>query len=251
MRHYPALVLLGLLVPALAQGTEPVFGKVEPHAVVRLGFSVNGIVQQVSTHLWQPVESGQILVELDPRPFQTRLDEARAQLKRLQLADEEAEREYRRQQELYERMSIARRDLLLAEIERESARSRLLEARAQQQLRVLELEYSRLKAPCNGLVTALDTHTGQAVSNTMQVQTLLELTCTTPWKVTALLDQDQRRQMKTGQIYRSRKGAQLRLVAISPWPDADDPAKRHRAHFQVVDDGNLDLRPGKRLEILP
>ncbi len=243
------LALALLLGTHTSHAAEPVFGKIEPGAHISLGLSTSGIIHEVIAHPWQTVQPGDRLLSLDPRPFEIRLKQAQARLKRLKLADEEAEREYQRQQELFERMSIARRDLLLAEIERESARARLREAEAEHQLRKLELEYSRLTAPCKGIVTAVKAHPGQAVVNNMQVQPLIELTCTTPWQVNAMLDQEQRQQLKTGQIYTSRKGVQVKLLGISPWPDQEDPGKRHPARFQVVDPAGQPLQPGKRLEI--
>ncbi len=246
----PAILPLALLLLTFAsQAAEPVFGKVAPGARMQLGLSTSGIIQQVEARPWQAVQPGDRLLNLDPRPFEIRLQQAKARLKRLKLADEEAEREYQRQQELFERMSIARRDLLLAEIERESARARLQEAEAEYQLRKLELEYSRLTAPCEGVITDIQAQAGQAVANSMHIQPLLELTCTRPWQVNAMVDQEQRKQLKTGKTYTSRKGVKLKLLGISPWPDQEDPGKRHPARFEVIDPAGQPLQPGKRLEI--
>ncbi len=246
-----SLLLLLLATMQQAQATEPVFARVEAGPKLELGLQTDGMVEQVHVGLWQHVEAGETLLQLDSRPFRARLEAAESRLKRLQLADEEAEREYQRQQELFERMSIARRDLLLAEIERESARARLLEAQAEAELRRLELEYSRLQAPCSGIVTAVHAHRGQAVVNRMHVQPLLELTCTQPWQARAMLSEEQRRALQVGRHYVSRNGVKLRLLGIHPWPDPEDPGKRHPARFEIIDPADQALQPGKRLEIIP
>ncbi len=83
----------------------------------------------------------------------------------------------------------------------------------------------------------------------MHIQPLLELTCTRPWQVNAMVDEEQRQQLKPGKTYTSRKGVKLKLLGISPWPDPEDPGKRHPARFEVIDPAGQPLQPGKRLEI--
>src|SRR3954451_25466746 len=57
-------------------------GVAEPMQTVAVQAQVNGILQRVNFSEGQAVQAGQVLFQIDPRPYVAMLDQARAQLAR-------------------------------------------------------------------------------------------------------------------------------------------------------------------------
>lgn len=197
--HLPARFLLiwiaVLLVPATSLAEEG-FADETPARLdwsmrMEVGSPVSGVVTRVKVQPGDRVGEGDVLVSLDDRAPKAELARARAQEQRLKLAREEAEREYERTREMYDRALISSRELALAEIDQSMARAAHQGARAELTQARLGLEYSQVKAPMEALVVARHVHPGQVVQNTLQVQPLLTLAVVQP--MVAILEVSSRR----------------------------------------------------------
>jgi RND family efflux transporter MFP subunit len=122
-----------------------------------------GYLQKVNFREGELVEKGRVLFELDPRPYQALLNQAKAKVAqdKAQLAFDEAE--YQRNLQLYQRTAVTRsqldktaatRDIDLANIDADSAAVAT---------NALNLEYTKITAPVSGRVSRYDVTVGNLI----------------------------------------------------------------------------------------
>lgn len=142
---------------------------------MQLGLPVAGVVKQVHVQEGQKVKKGQKLVSMDQGALHAGREAARARASYLQLNMDEAQREFERNEELYDRGQIADREYQQAQVTYARARSELSTAKARVAEVEQELRYSTLRAPVAGTVKRIMTFPGQALSNRLEITPLLEL----------------------------------------------------------------------------
>jgi len=142
---------------------------------VVLSTPVSGVVASVPAVAGERVSEGQVLVQLDKRPFESALRKTGAQARKYKLNREEAERELQRTRELYERTVISVHDLQVEEIAFASADADYASARAQLETAQLHLEYATVQAPFDGLVLEVSVAPGVTVVNTQQATPMVTL----------------------------------------------------------------------------
>lgn len=123
----------------------------------------------------ESVERGQLLLELDRRSFEARLDEAERSLEAEQLRVDRAQRNFERQKELFDKNFVgeqafldAKTDFDLSKLNLEIAQARLADARD-------ELSKTKIEAPHNGIVTKLDVIGGEVIAGATSVSNGTEL----------------------------------------------------------------------------
>jgi RND family efflux transporter MFP subunit len=146
-----------------------------PLQAMELGLPVAGVVNQVHVLEGQQVKKGQKLLSLDLGALYADRDAAKAQVEYLQLNMDEAQREFERNEELYDRGQIADREYQQAQVEFAHARSKLSAAKAKAAKIEQELRYGTLRAPVAGTVKRVMTFPGQALSNRLEITPLIEL----------------------------------------------------------------------------
>ncbi|HLF56610.1 MAG TPA: efflux RND transporter periplasmic adaptor subunit [Thermoanaerobaculia bacterium] len=115
-----------------------------------LAAEVGGKVEAVEAELGQAVSRGQLLAKIDERSLAQQVAEAEAWLRQAQL-------QYERAQNLFERKAVTKANLLDAVTNRDVAEARLATAR-------LQLEKSRVRAPWAGRVAARRVEAGDFVA---------------------------------------------------------------------------------------
>lgn len=166
---------------------------------VELGTPLTGRIASVDAEPGQSVQRGQVLVTLDDRRFQAAVEESEAQVKRLGLARDEAERELERARELFDRTAIPQHDLSLAEIAFSMAEAEHAAARAQLMRARIDLEYSRIEAPFDGVVVARMIGTGETVSGELQIAPLITVASAEPLLARALVGEAMLAELQNGQ----------------------------------------------------
>lgn len=231
------------------ENAQTVTGKLIWSQLSEVGLTQSGHVGNIYVQAGDTIQKGQLLLELDNRPFQARIQTAQARLTRLKLIDEEAEREFERQQALYEAMSIAQRTLTLAEIDRKTAAASLAEAQAELDLAKLDLEYSQLHSPLNGIVLSVESWPGQAINNSQRIQTLFRLASNQPWHISALVEDEILDRLNLGQVYSGKnQNLQARLIRIDPVSKADDRIHRTEVRFELISNPER-LKQGQRITL--
>lgn len=132
--------------------TIEALGTVTPAAVVTVRPQVSGVIQTIAFREGQMVKKGELLAQIDPRPFANALQQAQGALKRdeAQLAD--AKLQLERFQTLISQDSIAQQDVDTQAATVKQLEGTLAADRAAASSAALDLEYSRITAPVAGRV---------------------------------------------------------------------------------------------------
>ena len=136
-------------------------GKVQGSQRVNLSFRVRGPLIEFPVNEGDEVKKGQLLARLDPRDYQIAYDEAYAQFV-------EAQADYKRYKDLYERNAVPVADLDVRRAKRDTAKAKLDYAKA-------NIDYTYLKAPFSGYVGAKFVENYQEVNSFDQILSLQDL----------------------------------------------------------------------------
>lgn len=167
MRRWLGLMgLLGVLGFSGVAFSASLSGQLIYTEQAHLGTLLPGMVKKVAVKKGQSVKKGALLLKLDDREYRATLTATSARAAHTALLLEEAQADFDRAEELYERT-------VLSEVERRQARISLLgaqasaaEAQAAKTRAALQLERSRMLAPFDGLVVAVKAVPGEAVLTT-------------------------------------------------------------------------------------
>lgn len=132
--------------------TIEALGTVTPAAVVTVRPQVSGVIEAIKFKEGQMVKQGELLAQIDPRPFRNALQQAQGALKRdeAQLAD--ARLQLDRYQTLISQDSIAQQDVDTQAATVKQLEGTLAADRAAVSSAQLDLDYSHITAPVAGRV---------------------------------------------------------------------------------------------------
>lgn len=164
-------------------------GTVEPRRYVDVGAQVSGQVKRIHVQVGDDVKRGQLLLEIDPEVQQAVVEGARASLASLQAQEVEqrvqmrlASQQLKRRRRLLKQDAATREDLENAEAALEMAQARIASLQAKMQetratLRAEEtrLSYTRIYAPMDGTVIALEAREGQTLNATYQTPRMMRI----------------------------------------------------------------------------
>jgi multidrug efflux system membrane fusion protein len=140
-----------------------VIGTVESYSTVSVKALVGGELRRVSFEEGQNVRKGQLLFEIDPRPYEAALEQARAQLDRDKAQLKNAQADAERYAGLVEKDYVTP-----SEYDKVLTSAAALEATVQAddaavKSAALELEYCTIRSPIDGRTGALMVHRGNIV----------------------------------------------------------------------------------------
>lgn len=162
-----AIALAGLSL----LGTNPLWAADK----VELTTRVSGVVESVLVKPGQRVKKGAVLLRLDRTILQARLEEATADHARAQADEADAKREQGRAQELYDRTVSSTSELEAAELRYARAQAALSAALARRVIAQKNLADAELKAPFDGVVSAIPGGSGTVVVADCQPKPLIVL----------------------------------------------------------------------------
>ncbi|HXH03839.1 MAG TPA: efflux RND transporter periplasmic adaptor subunit [Candidatus Competibacteraceae bacterium] len=138
-------------------------GVVEAADQATLSAQTAGRVLELPYDVNDYVRAGDVVVRFTDVEQQAELRRAQAALDAAQAAATEAEAEYRRFNELFERKLVARAQLDQAIARREAARAQLEAAQAAVRAARQQLDYTVVRAPYSGILTQRHVEVGEAV----------------------------------------------------------------------------------------
>jgi HlyD family secretion protein len=161
-------------------------GTVNPVKTVQVGTYVSGPIQALDVDFNSPVKQGQRVAKIDPRPFALRVQQAEAELANAKaaLAKARADLQYKtsnlaRNRELQQQGIVAADavDVLASGVDQGRAEVALQQAQAQQAQAKLEearvnLGYTDIVSPVDGVVVSRAVDVGQTVAASFQTPTL-------------------------------------------------------------------------------
>jgi RND family efflux transporter MFP subunit len=114
---------------------------------------VSGQITSINFRAGLSVPSGQLLFQIDPRPYRAALEQAKAQVLRAQAALTNAQTEMKRSEELrkFQAVSQEENETKLATLR--SAQADLAAAKAAADARALDLSFTSVRAPISGRVS--------------------------------------------------------------------------------------------------
>lgn len=125
---------------------------------------VDGKLQQVFVDEGAFVQKGQLLFQIDDRPFQARVNNAKASLRAAQGALTNTKLEMEKLAPLVQNKVVSGYQLKTAGAAQETAEGNVEQARANVNTSLLDLEYTRVKAPVSGYIGRLTKRQGSNVS---------------------------------------------------------------------------------------
>ncbi len=140
---------------AIARAIAPMAeftGSLASPKTVELRPQVGGPIQSVSVPEGGFVRRGQLLFQVDPRPFQVALDAAQAQLRQAEIQLVQAESDFSRAERLAPNGAISARALETAQSTQRERQAQVQAARAAVNAARLDLSYARVTAPISGRV---------------------------------------------------------------------------------------------------
>jgi membrane fusion protein, multidrug efflux system len=224
----------GLVVPVVVataqRGDLPVYfdglGTVTAFNTVTVRSRVDGQLASVAFKEGQFVHEGDLLAQIDPRPFQVQLEQAQGQLAKDQAQRKDAEVNYERFKLLFDEGVIPKQQLdtqaaLVGQFD-----GAITSDQSQIDNAKLQLTYSRITAPISGRIGLRLVDVGNIVHAT-DTSGLLVITQLQPIAVIFSLPQDQLPEVNA----KLRAGVQLAVDAY----DRDDTAKIASGKLLTID----------------
>jgi membrane fusion protein, macrolide-specific efflux system len=228
-------------------------GTLQPRDYVDVGTQVSGQLRTLHVDVGAKVKQGDLLAEIDPTVFKSRVDADQAQLANLraQLADRQAQRvlaeqQYQRQQQLKRENATSDDALQTASATLQSATAQIDALRAQiqqteSQLRGDEanLGYTRIYAPMTGTVVSLAAKQGQTLNANQQAPIILRIADLSTMTIQAQVSEADVSKLKVGMdVYFTTLGSEGRryygkLRQINPSPEIVNNVVLYDALFDV------------------
>lgn len=181
IRYVTAQVTQGAVTQAVTAT-----GTVNPELTIIVGAAVSGIIQELYCDYNTRVEKGQVCARIDPRPYQSVVDQRRAELAvaKAQLEKDKANEAYTkfalgRYEKLIESHAVSQdvydsarnaHDQALAQIVFDEATIRLRQASLD--AAQVNLDYASIVSPVDGTVVSRNVTMGQTVASSFQTPTL-------------------------------------------------------------------------------
>lgn len=233
----PELATASVTIGDLEQ-TVLAVGRLHPKELVAVGAQVSGQVKRLHVALGQPVKTGDLIAEVDDQPQRISMRNAQAaatslqaQLAARRAALAQAELAFERQEALLAAEATARSDHEAAKAALETARAeaRSLEAQIEQAHTQIEtarinLAYTRIVAPMDGVVVAIVTKQGQTLNSFQTTPTIVMLAKLDVMTVRAEIAEADVQKVERGQQVtfttlgdkRDKYVAQIERVEIAP-----------------------------------
>jgi multidrug efflux system membrane fusion protein len=201
-------------VASIKQGDFNVYltglGTVQAFNTVSLKTRIDGQIMQVNFREGQDVKAGELLILIDPRPYQVALAQAEATLQKDQAQLNNAKAQYERNNVLYQQGVIAKQDLDTLQASFGTYEGTIAADKAAIDNAKLNLTYCRIVSPINGRVGLRQVDPGNYVTAAGNTP-MLTITQLHPISLVFTLPEDQLQQV----AQRMRKGASLEVDAYS------------------------------------
>jgi macrolide-specific efflux system membrane fusion protein len=229
--HY----LTATVSPMNLEDTVLATGTIKALREVSVGAQVSGQVKSLKVVLGQSVKKGDVLAEIDPRTQENSLEDAQAsvssyqsQLKSKLAALLKAKQDFARQQQMLgqqatsqESYDSAKAALDGADADAQQLQAQLQQARISLKTAQLNLGYTRILAPIDGVVVALPVEEGQTVNASQSTPTIVKLAQLDTVTVKA--------EISEGDVVKVKPGLPVYFTILG------EPDRRYQASLRSID----------------
>jgi RND family efflux transporter MFP subunit len=138
---------------------------------------VQGFLTEISYQDGAAVKKGQHLFTIEPEPYRLKLQQAQAAEQAAQATATQTQADFERQQELVQRQAASKAAYDTAVANRDNAKAKLAQAQADTKQAQINLDYTNVVAPFDGVVTARQVSIGELVGSggTQILATIVQL----------------------------------------------------------------------------
>lgn len=166
---------------------------------VELAMPVSGVVATVAAQAGEQVQKDQVLLTLDPAPFRAALREAEGRAAAARSERDEAARDAKQAQELYDRTVLSTVELENARNKQTRAEARLHEAQGTLEQARYRLRMSSLRAPFEARILARRAEVGQSLAADLQPPVVMVVVAAGEYLAQARVSSDRAATLKPGQ----------------------------------------------------
>jgi membrane fusion protein (multidrug efflux system) len=159
-----------VVVAEVVQKTVPIYGEfvaqTEANTTVELRARVEGFLQKVAFKEGSRVKKGDLLFQIDPRPYEAAVQEAVGRLERAKALLEKSRADVERLRPLWEQDAVPKQDLDNAEAAQKASVANVLLEEANLTKARLDLGYTDVRSPIDGIIGRLGVNVGNLVGKT-------------------------------------------------------------------------------------
>jgi membrane fusion protein, multidrug efflux system len=258
-RPAPEVVVLAV-APRDVPYTPTFVAQTESSRQVNIVARVSGFLDKIAYQEGDVVKEGQLLFQLDPKPFQAQLEAARGELQAQQARFTTSQANLGRVKPLAQENALSQADLDKAQGEFDSAKAAVFAAQAKVKEAELNLGYTTIRSPVNGLASRSLQREGTFINSTSDSANLTYVAAVHPIWVNFSVSQTQvartRELTQAKQIVAPRNQdyvVELLMSDGTPYPHqgkinfADPSFSQDTGSFlvrAVLPNPNMLLRPG-------
>lgn len=150
-------------------------GTVNAVTTVLVGTQVSGTIKKLYVDYNSPVKKGQLLAQIDPILLEAQVEQARANLLKLDANTLDAKRTRDRNKQLFEQNLISRSDYETSDANFDAFAAQVAAAKASLRSAQANLQYTRILSPVDGVVISRAVDVGQTVAASFQTPTLFTI----------------------------------------------------------------------------
>lgn len=150
-------------------------GTLNPVQLVNVGTQVSGQVNKIYVKVNDQVTQGQLLAEIDPALLEATLKQSQASMDSARVAYEQAERDLNRTRQLVEKDYLPKVDLEKAQQAELSAKNSYEVAKSRVESDKVNLNYTKITSPIDGVVISQEVTLGQTVAAQYQTPNMFKI----------------------------------------------------------------------------
>jgi HlyD family secretion protein len=158
-------------------------------AEVRVGAQVSGIVRKLNVVVGSRIQRGDVIAEIDSRPIETQVNEARTQVQMDQVALGKAQRDLSRSEQLLSSGLVPPQQTEDLDWQYKSAQARVANSESKLAAAELALSYTVVKAPISGIISSVSTQEGETVAASFAAPTFVTIVQDKALELVALVDE--------------------------------------------------------------
>lgn len=158
-------------------------------AEVRVGSQVSGIVRKLNVTVGSHIQKGDIIAEIDPRPLQARVEQARTQTAMDEVGVGKSQRDLVRGQQLFAQGVLPAQQREDLEWQMKSAQAKLEKSKSDLAAAEIDLSYAVIRAPISGTVASVSTQEGETVAASFAAPTFVTIIEDNALELVAMVDE--------------------------------------------------------------